>query len=45
MAGACDGPADKGAYQARVPLNQVGLLNLRVTYPDGHQAVGETDVG
>lgn len=38
-------PAEHGAYAARIPLNQRGRLHLRVTYPDGHVAVGETEVG
>lgn len=38
-------PAANGGYEARVQLNQRGSLQLRVTYPDGHQSVGETQVG
>jgi hypothetical protein len=37
-------PTDGGAYIARIPLNQRGLLHLRVTYPDGHRAVGTIHV-
>jgi hypothetical protein len=25
---------------ARIHLGRVGLLHLRITYPDGHRAVG-----
>jgi hypothetical protein len=38
-------PTANGSYEARVQLEQRGLLRVRVTYPDGHQSVGETRVG
>lgn len=38
-------PARDGSYSARIQLGRKGLLHLRVTYPDGHEAVGETAVG
>jgi hypothetical protein len=38
-------PAADGSYEARIPLNQSGLLRVRVTYPDGRQSEGETQVG
>lgn len=37
-------PATDGSYGARVAVNQRGILHLRVTYPDGRQALGETQV-
>ena len=38
-------PAGNGSYEARIPLDRVGLLHLRVTFPDGHRSVGEVRVG
>ncbi|HJU37575.1 MAG TPA: hypothetical protein VJ716_09185 [Gaiellaceae bacterium] len=38
-------PVRGGAYEARIRLDRRGLLHLRVTYPDGRRAVGETAVG
>lgn len=38
-------PAENGSYEARIPLQHRGLLNLRVTYPDGHHSVGSAEVG
>lgn len=38
-------PVEDGSYEAQIPLTQQGLLHLRVTYPDGHRSVGETEVG
>lgn len=37
-------PATNGSYEARVVVNQRGILHLRVTYPDGRHALGETHV-
>ena len=34
-----------GAYETQIPLSRRGLLHIRVTYPDGHTAVGSTKVG
>jgi hypothetical protein len=36
--------ATSGGYEARIPLTRPGLLHLRVTYPDGHLAVGAISV-
>jgi len=33
-----------GSYRARIQLTRLGLLHLRVTYPDGHRAVGSMRV-
>jgi energy-converting hydrogenase Eha subunit E len=38
-------PVADDSYEARFPVNQPGLLQIRVTYPDGHRSVGETQVG
>lgn len=38
-------PAPQGSYEARFPIDRPGILHLRVTYPDGRQAVGDTRVG
>ena len=32
------------AYAARIHLGRTGLLHLRITYPDGHRAVGAVRV-
>jgi hypothetical protein len=37
-------PSQNGFYEARLQLNQQGLLHLLVTYPDGHRSVGEVEV-
>jgi hypothetical protein len=38
-------PAADGSYEARLRLDQKGVLHVRVTYPNGRHAVGKTDVG
>jgi hypothetical protein len=37
-------PATAGSYSARVPLERLGRLHVRVTRPDGSTAVGSVDV-
>ncbi|HKN63324.1 MAG TPA: hypothetical protein VJV76_03230 [Gaiellaceae bacterium] len=38
-------PVANGSYEAQLPLHRKGVLHVRVIYPDGQRAVGETDVG
>jgi hypothetical protein len=38
-------PAQDGGYEAEVSLSQPGLLHVRVVYPSGQTATGQTDVG
>jgi len=37
-------PATGSSYSARVQLTTTGLLNLRITYPDGHTSAGDLEV-
>jgi len=38
-------PTANGFYEARIALDQPGLLRLHVTYPDGYRSTGEVRVG